>query len=287
MSSELIELLKRGADKSTLSQIILPFCSDSKGERAPVALLSGNVNLKASLKKNGKPVALEDEIKKLESEALRTKKGQVVDLSNEIKRLQIDTNPSDDLKEVEIKEEWTAEDEILLRNRKSRAPIAPVVKDITNGNNKFGLDVDIEEMLRLAELEEEEETVTGNGNGFKTSKVGEIKREVKEIKLVQSKAGQPKELPKPKLPKINSANPLVGDIIEHTPEPPRKSAHDHSDQVSSRIILNELRRADLKASGNDIEEEVVETPISPVSPDTTEPTVPLKKSSLFSLRKQK
>ena len=73
----------------------------------------------------------EDEIKKLESEALRTKKGQVVDLSNEIKRLQIDTNPSDDLKEVEIKEEWTAEDEILLRNRKSRVPIAPVVKDIT------------------------------------------------------------------------------------------------------------------------------------------------------------
>lgn len=281
-----LELFKRGADKSSLSQIIIPFCSDASGERAPVALFSGNINLKSSLKRNDKPVILEEEIKRLESEAANIKKGQVVDLSNEIKRLQLETSSDEpELKEVEIKEEWTAEDEILLRTRKSRAPIVPPTADIIQTLTKpsSGLEDDIEEMLRLAELEEEEEAA----QGFKPSKVEEIKREVKETKSVQLKAGQPKELPKVKLPKINSSNPLVGDVIERTPEPPRKSAHDHSDQVSSRIILNELRRADLKAESYD-EKSVLNEEEECLDSNSNEPaTTPLKKSSLFSLRKQK
>ena len=288
--TEAVEFFKRGIDKSTLSQILLPFCSDATGERAPVALLSGNINLKSSLRRENNPVVLEEEIKRLEMEITLKKGGQVIDLSNEIKRLQIETTSNEeDSKEVEIKEDWTLEDEVLIRTRKSRiadqstsvlnSSMLPIKEDVSNANLKR-LEEDIEEMLKLAEFEEEEETA----RILKApSKVEEIKRELKLTNLKQIKSTQFKELPKGNLPKITSSNPLVGDVIERVSDFSKSSPHDQCDQVSSRIILNELRRIDLKNSVNELEKEDYDDIVS----DDVSVQAPLKKSSLFSLRNKK
>ena len=289
---EVAEFLRRGIDKSTFSQIIIPFCSDTTGERAPVALLSGNINLKASLKRDNRPVVLEEELERLEDEisSKNLVKGQVVDLSNEIKRLQIETSPNDvDIKEVEIKEEWTLEDEAMILFRRSRVVGHSAVKkelpEESFKSTKKSLEDDIEEMLRVAEMEEEAEA----GESKSVSKVEEIKREVKFANFIKTKSAQGKELPKGKLPKINSSNPLVGDVIERTSEPFKKPVNGQNDQVSSRIILNELKKLDLRAAANEYEgddgeelEEEDEKEISTVGACEA----PLKKSSLFSLRKQ-
>lgn len=264
---EVLNFLKRGADKSTLSQINLPFCSDTSGERSPVALLTGNINLKANLRKDGKPVSFEEELKRLEAEVanLKIKKGQVIDLSAEMKKLQIES----DEKEIEIKEEWTAEDEKLLRIRKERKVAStPVPSAVSEPKN---LPLDIEEMLKLAEMEDEEEL---SKDMNVPSKIKEIKKGVQEEKSKAS--GTVRELPKLKLPKITSNNPLVGDVIERETESNFKTSQriPVPDEVSNRIILNDLKKMDLKSSV--IEEEG----------DNSVTSESLKKPSRFSLRKK-
>ena len=272
--TEIANFLKRGVNKSTLSQIILPFCSDTTGERSPVAFLTGNINLKSNLKKEGRPVSFEEELKKLEGEIsnnLKLTKGLVIDLSTEMKRLQIDC----DEKEIEIKEEWTAEDEILLRSRRERKIAAkPPVQPIKI-ESKPPLSNEIEELLKLAEMEEEEEELKNLASV--PSKVKEIKREILEQKLKQSTST--KELPKLKLPKITATNPLVGDVIERESEPVTKPLKQTtvSDEVSNRIILNDLKKLELKSSSSSYEEAEEDIPVE---------TSQLKKPSRFSLRKQ-
>lgn len=217
---ELVDLLKRAADKSTptLSQIILPFCSSSSdGERPPVALLTGNINFKNSLRLNGQLVPFEAELQKLESEIASLKlskaqKGEVIDLTAEMKRLQVDKVDDSPEKEIEIKEEWTERDEALILQRRERKPKTDI-KSILKENpiiKPSKLDEDIEELLKLAELEEEQ-----NVNESNVSKIKEIKREVKE-EIKKPVAGSVQKL---NLPKIDATNSLVGDIIERVPEP--------------------------------------------------------------------
>lgn len=270
MSQELLDFLKRGENNSTLSHIILPFCSDTTGERNPVAFLTGNINLKSNLRKDGKPVSFEEELKKLEAEIenLKVNKGLVVDLSAEMKKLQIET----DEKEVEIKEEWTLEDEILFKTRKERKMTAYPVQSVKQESKL--LSSDIEDLLRLAEMEEEEEEAEKIFTS--PSKVKEIKMEI----INQSSKGSSgtlKELPKLKLPKINATNALVGEIIERESETVKKPFKRATvpDEVSNRIILNDLKKIDLKASATSQEE--ADAPIQ---------SSQLKKPSLFSLRKQ-
>lgn len=272
MSKELLDFLKRGENKSTLSQIILPFCSDTTGERSPVALLTGNINLKVNLRKDGTPVSFEAELKKLEAEIenLKVSKGHVVDLSSELKKLQIETDATDE-KEVEIKEDWTPEDEILFKTRKERKIITTPVQPVRQELKLFSSD--IEELLRLAEMEEEEEA---EKTFTSPSKVKEIKKAILD-QSSKGSSGTLKELPKLKLPKITATNPLVGEIIEREPETVTKPFKQASvpDEVSNRIILNDLKKIDLKASASAQEEEDVQIQSSQ-----------LKKPSRFSLRKQ-
>lgn len=272
---EISNFLKRGVYKSTLSQIILPFCSDANEESIPIALLSGNINLKSSLKKNGQAVSLEEELKILYSELqLRTMhpvKGTIIDLSSEMKKLEIET--ASDEKEIEIKEEWTEVDEVLFRNRIPRAVTEIEIKPVKHLKQQE-ISEDIDELLRLAELEEEkEEELESNKSA---SKIQIIKNEVKDQVL------KPKALGKSLiLPKISATNPLIGEVIERESEPVfrKKTASLMVDQVSSRIILNDLKRADLKSSANKVFDEKESISDIPSS-------VPLKKSSLFSLRKE-
>lgn len=293
---ELTEFLKRGIDKSTLSQIIIPFCSDTSGERAPVAFLSGNIDLKTSLKKNNEPIILEDEVRILEAQIANKKlhsKGQVIDLSNEIKRLQIESFPNDsDVKEIEIKEEWTVEDEKFISMRKSRANVInnkPNSNSSVIENNKTldeDIDEDIDELLRRAELEEEQEELTSSKA---PSKIAEIKKEFNSTKHAKdSSLNRFRHMSKTNLPKINTTNPLVGEVIERTSEEPRKPSHfhDQNDQVSSRIILNDLIKLNLKSSSFENIKEFEDESGNNLDEKDTQVQVPLKKSSLFSLRKQ-
>jgi hypothetical protein len=271
-SNELLEFFKRCENKSTLSQIILPFCSDTSGERNPVAFLTGNINLKGNLRKEGKPVSFEEELKEIEN--LKVKKGQVVDLSAELKNLQIETDGKDE-KEIEIKEEWTGEDEFLFKTRKERKVDSKPIRQPFKQESK-SLPSEIEEILRFAEMEEEEEE-GDEGMDMKftnPSKVKEIKMEL----IKQSSKGSNsavKELSKLKLPKITTTNPLIGDIIERESEIVVKS-HKEPDEVSNRIILNDLKKIDLKSSASTQEEEE----------EISIKSAQLKKPSRFSLRKQ-
>ena len=71
---EVVNFLKLGINRSTLSQVILPFNSNSnESENIPVALLSGNVNFKTSFKKDGKLIPFEEELEKLEKELYEMK----------------------------------------------------------------------------------------------------------------------------------------------------------------------------------------------------------------------
>lgn len=212
MITDLLEVenfLKRSSDRTTLSQIILPFCSDTSGERLPVALISGNINVKNNLRRDGKLVPFEEELLRLESEIRRLKsKGQVIDLSLEMKNLQIEKDESvQDDKEIEIKEEFTKEDELLLQKNRSERKLKITTENCFLKKNTSSLDDDIEELLRMAELEELKTMNLCEGK----SKIEEIKNEIYSQNAKKSSLNTLKDL---KLPKINSSNPLIGDVIE-------------------------------------------------------------------------
>ena len=263
---ELVDLFKRASERSTLSQIYLPFCSDPQGERPPIALLSGNINLKRSLQSNGNLVSLQEALSQLENDAILSgkTKGQVIDLSEEIKKLNVSSDISE--KELEIKEEWTIEDEKIFSASKERIGATPIAQIIPLSSASSKIPDDIEIMLRLAEEEEkelvDEKAILGSRSN---SKIKEIKNELLEQNY------KPKSnviLSKLNLPKCVSSNPLVGDIVEHSPE--RASSFNNgpvSDDVSTRVIINQLKQSDLQK-------------------DLSDDSAIFKKSSRFSLRKQ-
>ena len=84
-------------------------------------------------------------------------------------------------------------------------------------------DIDIEELLRIAEFEEERE----NGTSKPKTKIQEMKKESSTMTKTKN------ELFKLNLPKLNSTNPLIGEVIERTTtiktvnddsQPPKKSS---------------------------------------------------------------
>lgn len=305
---EVVNFLKLGINRSTLSQVILPFNSDlnSSNENIPVALVSGNVNLKTSFKKNGKLIPFEQELERLENELSEIKlsnlknktltSSEVINLSKEMKKLSIEAIDGNEIildeKEVEIKEKWTEEDEIILRSRtlNQRKPIVTSFKietEINYQSSKKIIEIpeEIDELLLLAELEEEEAV---NLHSHLHSKVSEIKTELKEEKIKLSGRAAEKGFSKLNLPKVDAKNAfvgIVGEIVEHVSEVPVSNKNECiseskgiiPDKVSSRIIINELKNQNLKSSSVAETEEEIDYQVQ---------RDPIKKSSRFSLRKQ-
>lgn len=294
---EVVNFLRLGLDRSTLSQIILPLNSQiqKSNEILPVALLSGNINLRASFKKEGKLVPFEEELERLELTISKLKLSQrtttdaspqIFNLSTEMKKLSIESTNVLDEKEVEIKEEWTEEDEIILRHRTvdRRRPTFPsslTEREQFNSqlaHQKMKLSNDLEEILRLAELQESEET-----EFVLKSKVLEIKQELKNENAKITGRNQVKQFPELNLPKIDAKTSssfvgIVGEIVEHVSEVPVRIDCDRKmvpDSVSSRIILNDLKKMKMN-----LDVEMAEDVEDQVQSET------LKKSSRFSLRNQ-
>lgn len=266
--SDLSNFLKRGLDKSFLSQIIVPFCSNANESVAPVALLSGNINLKTSLKKNGVNVSLEDQLQKMvEKPQNQTGKGIIIDLSSEMKKLDLEIGGE---KEVEIKEDWSESDILQFKNRTSRyMKDVKSVASVNHSNKEQELSLDIDELLRLAELEEAEDEMRLLKLNRSSSKLQSIKNEIKKTEVKTNF----KSL---NLPKISATNPLIGEVIERTSDPVLVAGKNTNivqvDQVSNRIILNDLKKVDLRSSFTDSVDEK----------DSSQ----LKRSSLFRQRKE-
>ena len=310
---EVVNFLKLGINRSTLSQVILPFNSNSnESENIPVALLSGNVNFKTSFKKDGKLIPFEEELEKLEKELyeMKTSKlknkvstSEVINLLEEMKKLSFEAIDGNEIildeKEVEIKEKWTEEDEIILRSRtlNNRKTIIPLhnIKIETetkieindqSSNKKAQIPEDINELLLLAELEEDAEGKDVDVRNGMHSKMSVIKNELKEEKSKIYGRATEKGFSNLNLPKVDAKNAfvgVVGEIVEHVPEVPVRNNQNECisackgiipDKVSSRIIINELKSKNLKSSeeSHEIDDQVQRDPI--------------KKSSRFSLRKR-
>lgn len=271
-----LERLAAFLKKPSHSQILLPFCSSENGddvEQQPVALLSGNINLRRSFRKDGVLLPFEAELELLERKLVEIQEnenqtstymgiGEVIDLSSELERIKIDTATVDALnekeKEVEIKEEWS--EDITKKYYSSEHRTERRVNVDMNVNHviqqsKVAIPADIAELLRLAEEEDEQ---------FGKESVVESKIEILKKEVVASKGKRIN------LPKIHS-NGLIGDIIERDSKPSSTitmTTNSLGDSVSSRIILNELRGNDLKVSSTS--EETASTS-----------NKPLKRSSLF------
>ncbi len=239
---ELVDILKRASDRSSLSNIILPFCSNISGERPPIALLSGNLDMKSTLKFNGESISLHDALGKLEGGNSATRKGKVIHLTEEIKRLQIDTDDSSE-KEVEIKEEWTREDEMLLLSKKNRnsllQPMNVEPPSFENGPSKLSNDIEL-----LLQLAEEEEDLELSHQSPPPSKLTTIKTELLRADAKTSKVAF---IPKLKLPKSIPTNSLVGDIIEHCSESNEPVKEPPGiEQDASQSLVSAMENFDLK-----------------------------------------
>lgn len=275
---EIFNFLDCASEKTTLSQMLLPYPTNSS-ESEPVALLIGNINARKSLKKDGEAVDLENELEVIKTElSFQKPVGTVIDLSAEMKNLQIDASGTVSEKEVEIKEEWTEADELLAQSRIQRHAIT---LNSDNSNKKVEpkskLPDDIEELLKLAEMEEQ----------HNDSNIIPEKSKIKAVKSEMLSGSKKSELLKKefsesnvRLPKINATNPLVGEIVERESHTPLISTQLKADPVSSRIIANELRTLGLKNSSNEEYELERQPAVEEISSKS------LKKSSLFSRRNQ-
>lgn len=280
--SEIRDLLKVSSEKTMLSQIMLPISNSNLNE--PVALLVGNLNVRRSLKKNGQAAELNVELESIESELLAQKHciGKVIDLSEEMKKLQIDTADSLTEREVEIKEKWSEADELLAKSRIQRHAIN--IEQNENPGIKLKLPEDIEQILKLAEMEEEQEN-----SSISRPEKSKIKAFKSELMSVSRKNEELRhqidgEIWKLHLPKISATHRLVGEVVERESDTFVVTAQAKTDPVSSRIIANGLRVKDLKKTlvlANDDEK----ASFKEVTNADEISSKYLKKSSLFSRRK--
>jgi len=225
----LLQLLQLSEKGGHVSQVMVPLGGDS----GAVAMLCGDLEVGKTLRKDGKPVEVQTAIQDIKT-ALQFK-STVIDLSKQIEELGISEPQAGDAREVEIKESWSHADEHVVRNRQNR--LAYNAKEerarVDNEKSLQSLPEDIEALLAAAEQEEKEQ-----GNGSRgASKVKEIRASLR--------AEQPLAKAFPSKPRNHSS--LVGDVIEHVHAPSLDSGL-IEDETSKKIILNELRTADLKRS---------------------------------------
>lgn len=235
MADAVVRLLERARDRSTLAQTLLPFCSDVGGE-APVALLVGNVNVRQTLRHAGRFIGYDQALA-----ALR-ETGRVYDLTAELEQFRIQPRDTEE-REVEIKEAWTEHDSALTRDRVERRSKHSGSETVVGTSQRLSAEIDA--LLTAAELEEEQQQqLHPNRTG---SRIADMRSS-----LVSAVAQKP--IRGLQLPRMAGAASLVGDIVEHAPEP-REKAFVHRDEVSSRVLLSDMREADLKATSMEPSEE--------------------------------